>query len=418
MAYPRMFRVRQQFDAPKLDDIPTTIRKEMAKLSLAEKVKPGQSIAITVGSRGIANIALIVKTVAEELKAIGGKPFVVPAMGSHGGGTAEGQKAIVENYGVTEEYTGAPVKSSMEVVKVGEIEHGVPVYFDKNAYEADHVIVAGRVKPHTDFAGEIESGLHKMMLIGLGKHEGAKVYHQAIAQFSFDHIIRAIGKTVIEKCDILMGLAILENPSDETALIEAVPPDQFATREPELLVKAKEWIQRLPTKYVDVLIVDEIGKNISGTGLDTNVVGRKFNNHVAMKDEFPKIKRIYLRDLTEITHGNATGIGISEFAHKKLVDKINYEITYINCITGSHPTAAGVPIHFDSDKRNLEEALKTVGYVKPENARVIRIHNTLELGEILVSEVYLDELKGVEGVTIVEEPKDMEFDENGDLLPF
>ena len=418
MAYPRMFRVRQQFDAPKLDDIADTIRKEMAKLSLAEKVKPGQSIAISVGSRGIANIALIVKTVAEELKAIGGKPFVVPAMGSHGGGTAEGQKAIVENYGVTEEYTGAPIKSSMEVVKVGEIEHGVPVYFDKNAYEADHVIVAGRVKPHTDFAGEIESGLHKMMLIGLGKHEGAKVYHQAIAQFSFDHIVRAIGKTVIDKCDILMGLAILENPSDETALIEAVAPDQFTTRETELLIKAKEWIQRLPVKYVDVLIVDEIGKNISGTGLDTNVVGRKFNNHVAMKDEFPKVKRIYLRDLTEITHGNATGIGISEFAHSRLVNKINYEITYINCITGSHPTAAGVPIHFDTDRRNLEEALKTVGYVKPENAKVIRIHNTLELDEILVSEIYLDELKGVEGVTILEEPKDMEFDENGDLLPF
>ena len=418
MAYPRMFRVRQQFDAPKLDDIADTIRKEMAKLSLAEKVKPGQSIAISVGSRGIANIALIVKTVAEELKAIGGKPFVVPAMGSHGGGTAEGQKAIVENYGVTEEYTGAPIKSSMEVVKVGEIEHGVPVYFDKNAYEADHVIVAGRVKPHTDFAGEIESGLHKMMLIGLGKHEGAKVYHQAIAQFSFDHIVRAIGKTVIDKCDILMGLAILENPSDETALIEAVAPDQFVTRETELLIKAKEWIQRLPVKYVDVLIVDEIGKNISGTGLDTNVVGRKFNNHVAMKDEFPKVKRIYLRDLTEITHGNATGIGISEFAHSRLVNKINYEITYINCITGSHPTAAGVPIHFDTDRRNLEEALKTVGYVKPENAKVIRIHNTLELDEILVSEIYLDELKGVEGITILEEPKDMEFDENGDLLPF
>ncbi|MCG7852506.1 MAG: nickel-dependent lactate racemase, partial [Methanosarcinaceae archaeon] len=275
MHYPRMMCIRQHFDAPTLQDVPGAIRQELAKLPLSTRIRQGDSVALTVGSRGIANMALIIKTLVEELKAQGGKPFIVPAMGSHGGGTAEGQRAIIEAYGVTEDFTGAPINATMEVVQVGSIEDGIPVFFDKYAHEADHVAIVARIKPHTDFSGEIESGLHKMMLIGLGKHRGASLYHQAFAHYSFDHIVRSVGQTVIENCNILLGLAIVENQFDETALIKAVAPEEFLEREKELLILAKKLIPRLPFQQVDLLIVDQIGKDVSGTGMDTNVIGRK-----------------------------------------------------------------------------------------------------------------------------------------------
>ena len=418
MKYPKMIHVKQMFDAPTLKDVERAVRNEVEKLSLSKKIREDESIAITVGSRGIANMALIIKTLVEKLKALGGKPFIVPAMGSHGGGTAEGQKAIVEGYGVTQEYTGAPIKSSMEVVQIGNTEDGVPVYFDKHAYKADHVVVVGRIKPHTSFTGEIESGLHKMMLIGLGKHKGAKIYHQAMVKYSFGHIIRSVGETVIRKGSVLFGLAVLENPYDETALIEAVVPEKFYERERELLVTAKKWIPRLPFQEVDLVIIDKIGKNISGSGLDTNVVGRKFHDHKAIKEEYPKVTRIYVRDLTDETHGNATGIGIAEYTHTRVVKKMDFEITYVNCMTGFHPSAAAIPIHFDTDSKVLDCALETVGYVEPEHARVIRIRNTLDLKEVLVSEAYEGEVEGRNDLSIIEPAHDMEFDENGDLLPF
>ena len=246
MSYPRLMRVAQHFEAPTVDDIPGTVRDEVARLNLSSRVKAGQTIAISVGSRGIANIALIVKSLVEELKALGGKPFLVPAMGSHGGGIAENQRGIIESYGVTEEFTGAPIRASMETVEVGRTEEGVPVLFDKFAFEADHVAVVARVKPHTGFNGEIESGLHKMMLIGFGKHKGAALYHQAIIHFSWDQMVRSIARTVIEKCGVLLGLGIVENQYDQTALIEAVAPGDFLEREKELLVLAKRWMPRLP----------------------------------------------------------------------------------------------------------------------------------------------------------------------------
>ena len=416
MNYPRMMRVHQHFEAPTLEDIPAAVRQEVASLELSGKVKQGESIAISVGSRGIANIALITKSLVEALKDIGLEPFLVPAMGSHGGGTAEGQRGIIESYGVTEDYTGAPIKASMETVQVGEIEGGVPVLFDKHAYEADHVAVVGRIKPHTGFVGEIESGLHKMMLIGLGKHQGASIYHQAIVHYSFDRIVRGVGQTVIEKCGVLLGLAIVENPYDKTALIKAVAPGEFVEREKELLILAKKWMPRLPFEQVDLLIIDEIGKNISGSGLDTNVVGRKYHDHHAAEKEYPKITRIYARDLTEETHGNASGIGMAEYTHQQLIDKLDRESTYINCLTGNSPSGAAIPIYYETDRKVLDVALKTIGYIEPQNARVVRINNTLELGEILVSEAYLPQVERHEDLKIVEAAKDMEFDANGDLL--
>lgn len=412
-----MIRIRQHFDAPTLNDVAGAVREELARLSLSNKIKSGDSVAISVGSRGIANIALIIKTLVEEFKALGAKPFLVPAMGSHGGGTAEGQLAIVEGYGVTEAYTGAPIKASMEVVQVGSTENGIPVFFDKYAHEADHVAVVGRVKPHTDFAGEIESGLHKMMLIGLGKHHGARIYHQAIVHYSFDSIVRSVGQTVIEKCAVLLGLALVENPNDETALIRAVAPEEFVEREKELLIQAYKWMPRLPFQHVDLLIIDQIGKNISGSGMDTNVVGRKYHDHHAAEEEFPKITRIYVRDLTEETHGNATGIGLVEYTHTQLVNKIDYESTYINCTTGNHPSGAAIPIHYDSDKKVLDVALNTVGYVQPEKARIIHIRNTLDIGEVLVSEAYQSDMADRSDLTIIEPARAMEFTKEGNLLP-
>jgi hypothetical protein len=416
MSYPKMMRIRQRFEAPRLTDVAGAVREELAKLPLSEQIKPGDSVAITVGSRGIANMALIIKTLVEELKRYGARPFVVPSMGSHGGGTAEGQRSIVEGYGVTEEYTGAPIRSSMEVVQVGTIEGDVPVYFDKHAFESDHVAVVGRVKPHTDFSGEIESGLYKMMLIGLGKHQGARLYHQAFARYSFNHIIRSVGKTVIEKCGILLGLAILENPSDETALIRAVAPDDFFKEEKELLLLAKKWIPRLPFSRVDLLIVDQMGKDISGTGMDTNVIGRKNYLYPCPEEVLPKVTRIYVRDLTEETHGNATGIGIADYTHRQLVDKIDFDITYVNCLTGDNPKAAAIPIHYDMDMKVLNAALGTIGYVRPEEAMIIRIRNTLDLKEVMVSEAYRTEMDGRDDLSIIDPPRDMEFDEKGNFL--
>jgi len=415
MTPPRMLRVKQKFEAPTLEDIPAAVRAEVQSLALDSKVTAGESVAISVGSRGIANIALIIKSLVEELKVLGLEPFLVPAMGSHGGGVAEAQQAIIEGYGVTEGYTGAPIKASMETVQVGETEDGVPVFFDKYAYEADHVAVVGRIKPHTDFVGEIESGLHKMMLIGLGKHKGAALYHQAIVHYSFDRIIRSVGQTVIDKCGVLLGLGLVENQYDKTALIKGVGAEELVEREKELLVLAKKWMPRLPFETVDLLIVDEIGKNISGAGMDTNVVGRKFHDNHAAEKEYPKVTRILVRGLTEETHGNASGIGTAEYAHKRAIEEMDREITYINCMTGNHPSGAHIPLYFDTDRICIDRALETVGLVEPKNAKVLRIHNTLELAEVLVSEAYLPEVEKRDDLEVIGKAEDMPFDANDDL---
>jgi hypothetical protein len=411
-----MIKVQQRFDAPQVDDIPGTVKAQIEGLNLSGKVKQGDTVAVTVGSRGVSNIAVITKAIVEALKELGAEPFIVPAMGSHGGGTAEGQRQIIEGYGVTEEFVGCPIRATMEVVQVGTVEGKVPVYFDRYASEADHVVVSGRVKPHTGFVGEIESGLHKMMLIGLGKHKGATIYHQAIVHYSFDRIIRGVAQQVIDNCGVLFGLAMVENQYDETAMIDAVPPDRFAEREKELLILAKKWMPRLPFDQVDLLVIDAMGKNISGSGMDTNVVGRKYNDHAAAEKEFPKVTRILVRGLTPETHGNAAGIGMAEYCHKRLVDGMNVDATVINCITGNAPSGAAIPIHFATDTECLEKALQTVGFVEPQNAKVLRIRDTLHLGKLLVSEAYEKELARRDDLSMLAPAADMEFDAQGDLL--
>ncbi len=415
--FPLLFRVRQSFDSPTLpvDQIQATVEAELSRLALSSVVKPGQSVAITAGSRGVANIALIIQAAVRHFQRLGAKPFIVPAMGSHGGGTAEGQRELIEGYGVTEAFCGCPIRASMETVIVCQAAEGFPVHFDKHAFGADHVLVVGRVKPHTNFVGDIESGLMKMMLIGLGKHEGAKIYHRAIINYSFGQIVRSVAREVLAKCRVVAGLGIVENPYDQTAKIQAVAPHEFEDREKELLVLAKEWLPRLPFKTADILLVDQIGKNISGTGMDTNVVGRKFNDHVAAENEWPKIKRIVVRDLTDETHGNATGLGMAEFCRTRVVEKTNVKITRINCLTGGHPTAAMVPLDYATDSDILDAAFPTIGLTEPPQSKLMWMHNTLEVAEVECSVAYLPEARERKDLTIIEGPRPMPLDAAGNL---
>src|SRR5437660_3687348 len=315
-----MLRLRQKFERPRVEDIPAAVRRELEKLDLGKRIKPGQSVALTAGSRGIANIPLILQSVARYLKDLGAKPFLVPTMGSHGGGTAEGQRKILESYGITEAFVGAPIRASMEVVSVGSSPEGFPVVVDRHAAEADHIGVIARVKPHTGFHGPIESGILKMMMIGLGKHAGALTYHQILLDHPFDQVVRSVGRTIRARSPIAFGLAIVENAYDETARIEAIRPEEFEPREEALLVLAKRWLARLPFQDADLLIVDEIGKDISGSGMDTNVVGRKraFRTAPTIGDQ-PQMRLIFVRGLSERTHGNATGIGLADLTTTRLV---------------------------------------------------------------------------------------------------
>lgn len=416
--YPQMFRVRQTFDGPRVDDVAGTVRAELKKLGLERSISPGQTVAITAGSRGIANIALIIKTTVEHLKSIGAAPYIVPAMGSHGGGTAAGQVEILRGYNVTEQYCGCPIRASMETVVVSQADEGFPVHFDRNASEADHVLVCGRVKPHTGFVGDIESGLMKMMLIGLGKHNGAIIYHRAIQNYSFGQILRSVAGQVLKKCHIVAGLALVENQYDQTALIEAVQPQDFEAREKELLKLAAAWLPRLPFDRCDVLLIDEIGKNISGTGLDPNVVYRKRMTAAAGEPGGRgQVRRIIVRSLTEATHGNATGIGLADYALKRAIDQADMEVTKINCITGGHPEAARLPLSFATDRGALDAAMSTIGLVEPADARVCWIRNTLHLVEAECSVAYLSEARERKDLEIIVTPRPLPLDAAGNLPP-
>jgi hypothetical protein len=416
--FPTIFRVRQQFDAACLNDVPAEVHRQLVGLQLGEKVRPGQSVAITAGSRGIANINLITKAIVEHFKRLGAKPFIVPAMGSHGGGTAEGQRQVVESYGITESFIGCPIRSSMETVVLCRAADGFPVHFDREAYHADHVVVCNRIKPHSGFQGDIESGLMKMMLIGLGNCEGAKVYHRAILDHSFQHIITSVSQKVIDSCPILAGVAIVENAYDQTAVIEAVKPQDFAVREKELLALARQLLPRLPFDFLDVLVIDRMGKDISGVGFDPNVVGRKFNDHKAVDGESPKVRRIALRNLTLASHGNATGMGMAEFCKSQFLHDADRAATRLNCLVSGHVSAAMAPLDFATDREMLAAALGTIGLAEPQNAKLIWIADTLHLDEVECSAAYLDEAKCRDDLEILTEPHNLPFDATGNLPNF
>jgi Lactate racemase N-terminal domain len=414
MSFPKMVRVRQQLLAPTLADVRAAVRAELQKLNLAGRVKAGQRIAIPAGSRGIANIVTILETVVQEMQALGLSPFIFPAMGSHGGATAAGQREVLATYGITEERLGVPIHATMEVVELGRTPRGMPVLVDKIAASADWVAVINRIKPHTEFSGDIESGLIKMMAIGFGNHRGALNTHQYAVKHSYRVAIPEIGAAILDRLPVLFGLGILENAYDHTANVVAIPPEHFVAEEKRLLREARALMARLPVEFLHLLIVDEMGKDISGSGMDTNVIGRVM---VIGEPEptTPNILRIYVRDLSEKTYGNAIGIGLADFCSQRLAAKIDPLPTQINCVTAMTPEKARIPIALKTDQEAIATALTTVGPIEPWEARVIRIKNTLEMEELQVSEALMDELKGRSDITPIDGLEELMFDAEGNL---
>jgi hypothetical protein len=412
-----MLRVRQGFERPRVEDVPRAVRTALERLNLGRTIRPGQTVALTAGSRGIANIPLVLQSVVRFLRDLGAQPFLVPTMGSHGGATAEGQKALLESYGITEGFVGAPIRASMETVSVGDSVEGFSVLLDKHASQADHIGVVARVKPHTGFHGPIESGLLKMMLIGLGKHAGALLYHRVLLEYPFDQIVRSVSRTMRERAPIAFGLGLVENAFDDTAHVEAVLPADFEPREEAMLVLAKKWLARLPFAEADLLVVDEIGKDISGSGMDTNVVGRKRAFRDApMTSGQPNMRRIFVRGLTARTHGNATGIGLADFTTNRLVRAMDYRATIINCLTSGYPEGANLPVHLETDREVLDAALAIIGHRAPETARVMRIRNTLCLTEIEASEPCFGNGPALNPLEVLAE-QPLNFERDGNLPP-
>ena len=414
MNYPKMYRVQQNFDVPKVENIEETLAQELDSLKLQSHLKAGMRIAITAGSRGIANMGRILKHLVRIIKENSAHPFLIPAMGSHGGGTAEGQMEILRSLKITEESVGAPILSSMEVVEIGKSSFGFPILVDKYAAEADGIIVVNRIKPHTEFEGPIESGLMKMMAIGMGKHRGCLEVHRQTVHYGYREVIPEIGRTILEKMPILFGIGIVENIYDETAYIRAILPSDFLLEEKRLLAEAKRLMARLPFEKIDALIIDEMGKNISGTGMDTNVIGRIM--FVGEREpETPKITRIVVLDLTEESHGNAIGIGLADYTTKRLIKKIDHEAMAINAIAAMTPEKGRIPIALPTDKDAIEATLSTIGAVEPEKARLVHIKNTLEMGKLDISEALLEELKGRTDLSLIKGLGPLSFDKMGNL---
>jgi hypothetical protein len=410
-----MVRLRQEFERPRVADVAAAVRGALEKLDLGRTVRPGQTVALTAGSRGIANIPAVLRAAVRFLRDLGAQPFLVPAMGSHGGGTAEGQRQVLESYGITEASVGAPIRASMEVVSLGATPEGFPVVLDRHGSEADHIGVVARVKPHTSYHGPVESGLLKMMMIGLGKHAGALAYHRLLLDHPFDKVVRSVARTLRAKAPIAFGLGLVENAYDETALVEAVRPEEFEAREEALQALAKRWLPRLPFREADLLIVDEIGKEISGSGLDTNVVGRKRAFRMQDPEDQPQMRLIFVRGLSAHTHGNATGIGLADFATTRLVRAMNYKATVINCLTAGYPGSANIPVHFDTDREVLDAALAILGTRAPQDARILHVRNTLAVEEVEVSEPCLAGPKAQTDFQVAAGPYDLTFDAQGNL---
>lgn len=415
IALPRMVNVRQKFDSAHLGDIPATIAKEFQRPEVRARVKSGQVIAVGCGSRGVANIATIARCVIRELQALGAKPFIFPSMGSHGAATAEGQKKVLDGYGISEATMGVPVKATMDTVVVGELDDGTPVHMDRFASEADGVVVINRIKPHTSFRGATESGVTKMLSIGIGKINGAATYHRH-GMDTFATLLPKVRDVNLAKRNVLFGVGIVENAHDQTALIEVMPANQIATREPVLQELAKRQMPQINFSEIDVLIIDEMGKNISGAGFDPNITGRNRRNVVW--NFGPKVKKIAVLGLTPETGGNATGVGGADIITMRLYKEIDVPSTYANIITSMNLDGGAIPIVMNNDREAIQLAVKTVVRVKPENCRIVRIRNTLELAQIQVSEPMLAEVRARPEVFQIASPANaFTFDAAGRVAP-
>lgn len=416
MEFPKVVKVRQSFPRPRVGDVEAALREELGRDEIASSVRPGMEVALTAGSRGIAEINVILRSLVAILKEMGAKPFIVPAMGSHGGATAEGQVEILRSLGVTEEFCGAPIRSSMDVVELGETARGVPVYMDRISHESDGVVLVNRIKAHTDFRGPIESGLLKMASIGLGKHKQALALHGYGVEGIRDFMVE-VGREVVDSGKVLFGVASVENAYDEPALLEAIPPAQIPRREEELLAEYKGLMPELPVGEIDVLFVDALGKNYSGTGMDTNVIGR-FRIPAVEEPERPEAKYVVVGDVSEESHGNALGVGLADLTTRRLFEKLDRRAMNANVLTSTFLERAKVPMVLENDRETLEAAIRCNWGVPPGETRFVRIPNTLHLEYLYVSENLIDEVLQNADAEVVSEPEDLRFDTDGNLGSF
>ena len=411
MEFPKIVKVRRKFPRPRVEDIEAALREQLEREEISSTIKPGMSVALTAGSRGVAEIDTILRVLVTVLKEMDAEPFIVPAMGSHGGATAEGQVEILESLGVTEESCGAPIRSSMEVVELEATDRGVPVYMDKIASEADGVILVNRIKAHTDFRSSIESGLVKIASIGLGKHEQALALHGYGVEGIRDFMVE-VGEKVLESGHILFGVGTVENAYDEPAIIEAILPAEIIERETELLAEYMELMPDLPVSEIDVLYVDALGKNYSGTGMDTNVIGR-FRILGIEEPESPDVKYVIVGDISKESHGNALGIGLADLTTQRLAGQIEHKAMNQNVLTSTFIDRAKIPMIMANDEEALEAAVRCNWGVPPAETRFVRIPNTLHLEYIYVSENLVDEVLGSGDAEVVGGPEDLNFDSEG-----
>ena len=409
----RMRKIRQIFDDKKIENIPEVIAQELTRVGMDEKIKPGMKIGITVGSRGIRNLKTIIQSVIQEVKQRGGVPFILTSMGSHGGATAEGQIKVLEKFGITEESMGVPVSASMDVVELGTLDNGLKVYFDKIAFESDGIIAVNRIKVHTAFKARIESGLHKILSVGLGNHKGASLVHSLGVKGLKDYMVE-FAAVILQKAPILCGVGILENAYDETCRIMGASPEDFDKVDSELLGECKKILPKLPVRDMDILIVQEMGKNISGTGMDTNIVGGVIGYD---PDEYtpPNIKRIIVLDLTPETGGNALGVGSADLITKKVHDKIDLKSTYTNTATATFLERAKIPMVMDTEKDAFDLAVKTIWNLPGTIPRIVIIRNTLKLDELYVSEPVWEDIRVRADIEATGDWETMGFNGSGEL---
>lgn len=411
---PKMYRVRQTFLRPITKDIPTTVDCELKKLSLNKRIHAGQKIGITVGSRGIQNILKILEVAVTHVRHLGAEPYLLAAMGSHGSGTPSGQKEILDSLGITEKALDAPVLTCSDCSIIGETSEGLPVYCLESALKMDGLLVINRVKTHTSFKGNLESGIAKKLVVGLGGPKGAHQFHSFGSEI-LSHLLAEMGNVMLQKLPILGALAIIENAYEETAVIHALKKEGLIEKEIELLAYSKSLMPSLPSENIDLLIVEEMGKNYSGTGLDTNIIGRIRIEGVPEPDK-PAISRIAVLDLSEESHGNATGIGLADFTTNKLVEKVNRGATYLNCLTSTFVVRAAIPMYFNTEEKMINAALMSLGNMPADQLRLVMIPNTLFLSECFVSEALMKELELKDNLEIDRIPQEINFDKDGNLL--
>jgi hypothetical protein len=405
--------VKQHFPDRAIKDIPGEVQAELERAAFGQRLKPGARVAIGVGSRGIHNIATIVRAIVDYWKSQGAQPFLFPAMGSHGAATAAGQADVLAHYGIDERTMGCPVVSQLEVVSLGKTADGIEAFMDRMAFEADGVMLVNRVKWHTDFAGKIESGLFKMMAIGLGKFAGAQRYHTYAYKLGLENIIRTVGRQVLASGKVLGGLAILEDANHNTAQLTAVAVEEMERKEEELLATVKTWMGRIPFD-LDILMLDEIGKNISGAGMDTKVVNRSVSGLYNPWDTAPNFERIYIRGISDLSYRNAVGLGMADIIHDRLLENIDWTPTRINSLTASTPAAIRTPIHFPSDRECLETIAPTVGKLDMSEVTVGWVRNSAEIGRIAITANLRNKIEANSTLEIVAE-LDWPYDADGNL---